>query len=116
MTTNFKTLNGYEYDENGVVLGIWLATQRQAYKGRGSGTINEEQIKLLNQIEMKWFSENINIKLQKEEINEKNINRKKIELYNRFMDYASKYKNDKLPSKEELNSNFIEELDRPLKR
>lgn len=114
--TNFKTLNGYEYDENGVVLGIWLATQRQAYKGRGSGTINEEQIKLLNQIEMKWFSENINIKLQKEEINEKNINRKKIELYNRFMDYASKYKNDKLPSKEELNSNFIEELDRPLKR
>ena len=47
---------------------------------------------------------------------EKNINRKKIELYNRFIDYVSKYKNDELPSKDELNSNFIEELDRPLKK
>ena len=56
---------------------------------------------------MKWFSKNINIKLQKEEINEKNINRKKIELYNRFIEYLSKYKNDELPSKEEINSKFI---------
>ena len=57
-------------------------------------------------------AKNINIKLQKEEINEKNINRKKIELYNRFIEYLSKYKNDELPSKEEINAKFIKKLDR----
>ena len=61
---------------------------------------------------MEWFFENIDMKLQKEEINEKNIKRKKIELYNRFIDYLNKYKNDELPSKEEINSNFIKKLDR----
>ena len=103
----FKTKNGYEYDENGIALGSWISHQRNAYKGQGRNRITEEQIKLLNQIGMKWFSENIDIKLQKEEINEKNINRKKIELYNRFIEYLSKYKNDELPSKEEINSKFI---------
>ena len=32
----FKTLNGYEYDENGISLGTWLATQRQSYKKQSS--------------------------------------------------------------------------------
>ena len=109
---NFKTKNGYDYDENGVALGMWISAQRNAYKGKSINRINEEQIKLLNQIGMKWFSENIDVKFQKEEINEKNINRKKIELYNRFIEYLSKYKNDELPSKEEINSKFIKKLDR----
>ena len=108
----FKTINGYKYDENGIALGVWISNQRKAYKGQGTNKITEEQIKLLNQIGMKWFSKNINIKLQKEEINEKNINRKKIELYNRFIEYLSKYKNDELPSKEEINLKFIKKLDR----
>ena len=108
----FKTKNGYEYDENGIALGKWIASQRQAYKGQGTSKITEEQIEILNQIRMKWFSKNINIKLQKEEINEKNINRKKIELYNRFIEYLSKYKNDELQSKEEINLKFIKKLDR----
>ena len=89
---------------------------KQAFKGQTNNKLDEKQIKLLNQIGMKWFSDNIDVKFQKEEMNEKNINRKKIELYNRFIDYVSKYKNDELPSKDELNSNFIEELDRPLKK
>ena len=112
----FKTVNGYDYDENGITLGIWICTQRKAYQGQDKCKITEEQIELLNQIGIKWFSEDIDINLQKEKINGKNINRKKIELYNRFIDYVSKYKNDELPSKDELNSNFIEELDRPLKK
>ena len=109
---SFKTINGYEYDENGITLGNWIIFQRQVYKGQGHGKITEEQIELLNQIEMKWFSENMDMKFQKEEINEKNINRKKIELYNRFIEYLSKYKNDELPSKEEINLKFIKKLDR----
>ena len=108
----FKTINGYEVDENGIALGTWIVNQRNAYKGQGTYRITEEQIELLNQIGMKWFFEKTDITLQKEEINEKNINRKKIELYNRFIEYLSKYKNDELPSKEEINSKFIKKLDR----
>ncbi len=38
---------------------------KQAYKGQGYEKIREDQIELLNQIGMKWFSENIDMKLQK---------------------------------------------------
>ena len=38
---------------------------KQAYKGQGYEKITEDQIELLNQIGMKWFSENIDMKLQK---------------------------------------------------
>ena len=113
---SFKTKNGYEYDENGVALGKWINTQRDAFKGNGRYKISKEQIKLLKEIGMKWFPDNIDIKLQKEEINEKNINKNKIEVYNRVIDYLSKYKSDEIPKKEEINSKFIEELDRPLKK
>lgn len=61
----FKTVNGYDYDENGIALGRWISNQRQAYKGQGYEKITEDQIELLNQIGMKWFSENIDMKLQK---------------------------------------------------
>ena len=108
----FKTINGYEYDENGINLGDWIYTQRRAYKGQCKYRITEERIKLLNQIGMKWLFEKTDITLQKEEINEKNIKRKKIELYNRFIEYLNKYKNDELPSKEKINSKFIKKLDR----
>ena len=50
----FKTKNGYEYDENGVALGNWIFSQRQAYKGIGTIKITKEQIELLNQIGMRW--------------------------------------------------------------
>ena len=110
--TDFKTTNGYEHDENGINLGDWIYTQRRAYKGQCKYRITEEQIELLKQIEMKWLFEKTDITLQKEEINEKNIKRKKIELYNRFIEYLNKYKNDELPSKEEINSKFIKKLDR----
>ena len=112
----FKTINGYEYDENGASLGMWISTQKQSFKGQANNKLDEKQIKLLNQIGMKWFSDNIDIKFQKEEINEKNINRKKIELYNRFIGYLSKYKTNELPSKEEINSVLIKELNKPLSK
>ena len=51
---NYKTLNGYEYAENGITLGIWITTQRKAYKGQGSNKITEEQIKLLEEIGMRF--------------------------------------------------------------
>ena len=50
----FKTINGYEYDENGVKLGNWICRQRQAFKGKGKSTINKEKIDLLRQIGMNF--------------------------------------------------------------
>ena len=116
ISVNFKTINGYDYDENGIALGAWINTQRQAFKGNGRCKISKEQIKLLKEIGMKWFPENIDIKLQKEEINEQNISKKKVELYNRVIDYLIKYKSGELSSKEEINSKFIDELDRLVKK
>ena len=110
---NFKTLNGYERNEKGIMLGEWITYQRQAYK---NGRLTEKRLELLQEIGMRWLSENIDIKLQKEQIDEKNINRKKMELYNRFIGYINKYKTNELPTKKEINSQFIEELNNTSKR
>ena len=53
---HFKTINGIEYDENGVNLGQWIANQRRAYKSQGTNKITKEQIELLEQIGMIWNS------------------------------------------------------------
>ena len=50
----FKTINGFEYDENGVALGRWISNQRLAYNGKGNLKITEEQINLLEQIGMNF--------------------------------------------------------------
>ena len=50
----FRTTNGIEYDENGIALGRWIGTQRQAYQGKGTNKITEEQIKKLEQIGMRF--------------------------------------------------------------
>ncbi len=50
---DYKTLNGYEYTEEGIALGTWITTQRQAYKGQGK-KITEDQIKLLEEIGMRF--------------------------------------------------------------
>ena len=40
--------------EDGFNLGVWLNSQRQAYKGIGTCKLNKEQIKLLDEIKMIW--------------------------------------------------------------
>ena len=50
MPTKFKTVNGYEYDETGVNLGIWLNTQRQ------NKNLSEERRNLLSNIGMRFIS------------------------------------------------------------
>ena len=47
----FKTINGYEPDENGITLGRWISYQRQAYKEK---KITPERIKLLEAIGMRF--------------------------------------------------------------
>ena len=47
----FKTINGYEIDEEGYNLGAWINTQRFSYK---KGTLSEDKIKKLEEIGMMW--------------------------------------------------------------
>jgi len=47
---SFKTINGYEYDENGYNLGTWCASQRQQQK---QGKLSEERRKKLEDIEFR---------------------------------------------------------------
>ena len=107
---SFKTTNGYEYDEQGVKLGFWINTQRTAYKGQGKNKLTEEQIKLLEKIEIKWFNNNIDKKLQSEIINEQNKTKKQIEILNRVKSYLNTLDENEVYSKEEINSGFVKKL------
>ena len=58
---NFKTINGYDYDENGIALGIWIGRQRQKYHSKGGGkNLTEQQIHLLEEISMVFDGINFN--------------------------------------------------------
>ena len=113
---NFKTKNGYEYDEKGINLGGWIKTQRQAYSGIGSSKITEDQIRLLKEIGMVWFSQNKDDKLQLEKLTEENIARKNIEILNRTRSLLNKCSDSELLSKEEINQQFLDELNHISKR
>ena len=113
MPQSFKTLNGYEYDENGINLGMWISSQKQAFK---KYKLQEDKTEMLDKIKMKYFSKKQDEKLQKEIINEKNTDRKQIELYNRFLLLLNNYDNESLPQQEEINQSFINELDVPKKK
>ncbi len=43
-----------DYEKDGIKLGIWLASQKQAYRGHGSSVLTEERIKLLEDLGMNW--------------------------------------------------------------
>ena len=53
----FLTLNGYEYNKDGIALGRWLVNQRQFYK---RNELADERIKLLENIGIEWNGKNIN--------------------------------------------------------
>ena len=109
--TIFKTTNGYDYDENGIALGTWIATQRNAYKGQGTNKITPDQIKLLEEIGIKWFSNTSDDKLQKELITEDNLKKKQTEIMNRFTSYLN-HIDDQEIDKDTINQGFVYELNR----
>ena len=60
----------YKYEtEDEIKLGTWLATQRQAYKGKGTWKITKEQIGLLNDLNVEWSIRDtklLNMKIEKD--------------------------------------------------
>lgn len=109
----FKTKDGITYDENGYNLGAWLSTQKKAYKGTYK-TTDINRIHMLDALNIIWFSENIDLKLQMEEFNIENIDRKKIEILNRTLTTINRFNKNILPSKEEINKTLILQLERKL--
>ena len=107
---NFKTKYGYEYNEEGIKLGVWINNQRVAYKNKGNLKLTDYQIKLLEKIEIKWFNNNIDKKLQSEIINEQNKTKKQKEILNRLRSYLNTLDENKVYSKEEINSGFVKKL------
>ena len=107
--TVFKTTNGHEYNENGIALGQWIANQRNAYKGTCRQKITPDQIKLLEEIGMKWFNNSIDNKFQKELITENNLKRKQTEIMNRFTSYLN-HIDDQEIDKDTINQGFVYEL------
>ena len=107
----FRTNNGYEYDENGINLNTWVKNQRRSYSGgEGNSKITEEKIRLLEEIGIIWFSQNKDDKLQLEKLTEENITRKNIEILNRARSLLNKCSDSELLSKEEINQQFLDEL------
>ena len=114
---DYKTLNGYEYTEEGIALGRWITNQRQTYKGQNTCKITETQIKLLEEIRIKWFLKvGTDKKSQEEIITEKNSKRKQIEMLNRVRSYLNTLDESEVLSKEEINQGMIDALNHKIKR
>lgn len=51
VTSNFKTVNGYDYDKYGYSLGKWIEAQRKALR---QNKLEQERVELLDAIKMNW--------------------------------------------------------------
>ena len=108
--TGFKSINGYEYNKDGERLDTFLSCQKESYKGNNYYKLDFEQIKLLEDIDIKWYTNNLNYKLQKERITDINLERKSTEIQSRVYSLINLFDNTKLPTKEEINKEFIKSL------
>ena len=72
--------------------------------------MSAEKIKLLEEIGMIWFEDKLNQKLQQEQITAENLERKKLEIQNKFYSVLNNYDDDTLPSREELNEKFLDQI------
>ena len=101
----FKTLNGYEYDENGINLRRWLAVQTQLYQ---KARLSTERINLLENIGIKWFAYNNINYIEQNVIFDNNTQRLiKLKILNSFKSYLNSLDQNTLPSKEEINQDFL---------
>jgi superfamily II DNA or RNA helicase len=109
--TKFKTKNGYEYDTEGFSLGRWIAHQRQKYNGKEETKLREYQLKLLEDIGIKWYiNEEKDDNYQFEQIDNSNNKAKQVEILNRVRSYFNNYDKESLPSREEINQGMLDEL------
>lgn len=107
----FITTDGINYDDKGFYLGKWVIYCERLYVGNiPNRFISSEKIKLLDNININWFTKNKNIQLQKEKIKESNLKRKQSEITNRFYSVLNDYESNLLPDNQELNDRFLKSL------
>ena len=116
---HFKTFDGVneitEDDpryKNAPDLGAKIANLRSAYNGTTNEILTFERIKMLEDIGIVWFTDNKDDKLQSQIIDEKNKLKKQKEIFNRFKSLLNNYDGESLPSKEEMNEDFTDQLNR----
>ena len=116
---HFKTFDGVneitEDDpryKNAPDLGAKIVNWRGAYNGTTNGILTFERIKMLEDIGIVWFTDKNNDKLQSQIIDEKNKLKKQKEILNRFNSLLNNYDGESLPSKEDMNDDFIDQLNR----
>lgn len=98
---DFKTVNGYQEDENGVLLGKWINNQRIAYHEIGGNKITEEQIQKLNKIEMIWNLREYNFIYRT--ITRKNKIDTKKKLLEKLKKFLEEFDVTEINSKEDIN-------------
>ena len=97
---------------SGDKLGRWVQTERRIFNGSQHGRLTPDQVQRLSKLGFKWFSPKSDDKMQNEEITKDSIERKKKELQNRLYALLSEYEDSSLPSKDELNNEFINKLNK----
>ena len=93
-------------------MGAKVVDWRGIYNGTQKGTLTFERIKMLEDIGIVWFTDKNNDKLQSQIIDEKNKLKKQKEILNRFNSLLNNYDGESLPSKEDMNDDFIDQLNR----
>lgn len=101
--------------EEAIPIGTWITSQRMGYTGKAG--LTEEHLRKLESIGMVWYGkESFDDKAQKEEITKDNIDRKKKEIYNRFISALNTFSDDDIPSSEDINREFMDQLNHTSKK
>ena len=101
--------------EEAIPIGTWITSQRMGYTGKAG--LTEEHLRKLESIGMVWYGkESFDDKAQKEEITKDNIDRKKKEIYNRFLSALNTFNDEDIPSSEDINREFMDQLNHTSKK
>lgn len=100
-----------DYRVNGKKIKDYKIKFKNEFRGISKDKLSFDEITKLDNINFEWFSKLTNIKLMREEINEYNIKRKRIEILNRVLSSLSICDNSSVPNKDEINKILINKLD-----
>lgn len=106
----FKTLNGIDFDPNGKPLGRWIPVQKQVYKANTTGVMTPEKIRLLELLDIEWFTEKKYAEFKEEKIVGYNAKQKKLCITHILYSLLNTYDEDELPCKKRINEEFMKKL------
>ncbi len=94
VTMRFKTINGYEYDDNGLLLGRWVGMQRQLY---AKNQLKSDRIKKLQLLNFVFETKKL----------EKGVFELRWDyVYSLLLEYYNKYGNSNVPQTFKTNNGY----------